>query len=142
MKQIARWILVFGGSAACLIVFQNCAQSGKYTLEHASSFGVLGAKGIPATAIVAISPNPGSCPMGTQEAGSTGYLAGVCVELYNSVGTEVVADVQLMAAGAACLSGYTNVVPGVENLCAKLETIGQQTDIVTGLYEIPAGMSC
>jgi hypothetical protein len=131
-----------------MLFFQNCAQGGNVAVEGSSSFGSLG-HAVPATAIVAInqvaSGNP--CASGYQNLVGTGDLSSICVQLLSSSAVEVIADVQLMPAGAACATGYTQsatfgVGSAEQVLCVKSETLGQETQVVSGLYEIPTSASC
>jgi hypothetical protein len=123
--------------SALLLFAVGCAQGGSSTLEKSGRIGSLGGGAIPAGALASILPNGGGCPAGYSVPAGAGDLAKVCVHTYGS-GTQqsvVVEDVKLV--NGACAVDYVLVSSfGSQSLCVKSANAGQQTALVTMLYEV------
>src|SRR5690242_20223870 len=111
MRQFLRWSGMLVASASCLIIFQNCSNSGSLTLEGASKPGPF-AHGAtpPAGSIASVQLKSGAtCPSGTQSLPGSGDLGQLCFAMYSSSSADLVVDVKLQASGAACPSGYDQI---------------------------------
>jgi len=122
-------------SLLILLLAVGCSNSGSMTLEKSSRVGGLGGGAIPSSALTSILPNAGGCPAGYNSGTGAADLSKLCVHTYGSSAAQVIEDVKLVT--GSCAVDYMLISTfGSQSFCVKTANAGQQTAIVTMLYEV------